>query len=249
MEYEIVASNNDELAHWGIKGMKWGIRRYQNKDGSLTPAGKKHREAEEAKLKERERNIKGREKARLAQAKIDAKKRELDAREKALKNGKVLAPAKPKPKTEAKGEDKRDPVYKYSDDELRAKTTRMRLEKEYVDATKALAASLYEPKKVSAGKKFINSVMNDVVVPAAKNAGREWLEKTLKDALGVNDKGKKPSLPEVKTWDDLTKKQTWESNNKKNNKTNQQIEAIKSEIELLNQKKALAEAKKRYKDD
>lgn len=30
---------NLELTHWGIKGMKWGRRRYQNKDGSLTPAG------------------------------------------------------------------------------------------------------------------------------------------------------------------------------------------------------------------
>ena len=32
---------DNTLQHWGIKGMKWGIRRYQNKDGSLTPAGKK----------------------------------------------------------------------------------------------------------------------------------------------------------------------------------------------------------------
>lgn len=31
---------NDYLCHYGILGMKWGIRRYQNKDGSLTPAGK-----------------------------------------------------------------------------------------------------------------------------------------------------------------------------------------------------------------
>lgn len=29
------------LEHAGVKGMKWGVRRYQNKDGSLTPAGKK----------------------------------------------------------------------------------------------------------------------------------------------------------------------------------------------------------------
>lgn len=30
-----------ELYHHGVKGMKWGIRRYQRKDGSLTPEGKK----------------------------------------------------------------------------------------------------------------------------------------------------------------------------------------------------------------
>ena len=32
---------NEYLAHYGILGQKWGVRRYQNEDGSLTEAGKK----------------------------------------------------------------------------------------------------------------------------------------------------------------------------------------------------------------
>ena len=37
----MVAGQTFELKHYGVKGMKWGRRRFQNKDGSLTPAGEK----------------------------------------------------------------------------------------------------------------------------------------------------------------------------------------------------------------
>ena len=39
MQYE------SSLQHWGIKGMKWGVRRFQAKDGSLTSAGRKRYKA------------------------------------------------------------------------------------------------------------------------------------------------------------------------------------------------------------
>ncbi len=39
--YECINSGEEYLAHHGILGMKWGVRRYQNSDGTLTSAGKK----------------------------------------------------------------------------------------------------------------------------------------------------------------------------------------------------------------
>lgn len=46
-------NNTNELKHHGIKGQKWGVRRFQNKNGSLTPAGRKRQrmsdDAKEAK--------------------------------------------------------------------------------------------------------------------------------------------------------------------------------------------------------
>ena len=35
-------TQTEDLYHHGVQGQKWGVRRYQNADGSLTPAGKKH---------------------------------------------------------------------------------------------------------------------------------------------------------------------------------------------------------------
>ena len=46
--------HSDVLEHHGIKGQRWGVRRYQNPDGSLTAAGKKRQERNEKREEKKE---------------------------------------------------------------------------------------------------------------------------------------------------------------------------------------------------
>ena len=67
----------DELYHHGVRGMKWGIRRFQNSDGTLTAAGKKRLsklEGQEAKLAEKKAAVTGGKSASSSKAGTSKKK-------------------------------------------------------------------------------------------------------------------------------------------------------------------------------
>ena len=57
MTYYSTPTRPDEIWHHGIKGMHWGIRKYQNEDGSLTPAGERHYYKKDGSLKRRGKNF------------------------------------------------------------------------------------------------------------------------------------------------------------------------------------------------
>lgn len=75
-------------------------------------------------------------------------------------------------------------------EELNEYIDRMNLERAAKQARQSV--NQISPDKVNAGKRFMTSLGRDVIAPAAKNVGRQYLEKVLRDATGLNEKKDDP---------------------------------------------------------
>lgn len=112
----VIKMNSEELKHYGIKGQKWGRRRYQNSDGSLTPAGKQ-RYGDGGKMD-------------LQDTKKLVDKTNDVAKQSQRINDEKRSKKEKKAKQQAE-QDIREKVYKMSDQELRDAVNRMNMEERY----------------------------------------------------------------------------------------------------------------------
>lgn len=193
------------LAHHGVKGMRWGVRRYQNTDGSLTDSGRKHYGVKEKRKEKLKKGLKaaaagagvaGAAAGAVAVGKTrknyDRPKREKDTGptyfDRSIKRGKDKAKASPaehitretsnmlentstaysraknairSTEREIAKQQQAERVKRMSDDDLRKRINRLKLEKQYID----LSSPSY-----GEGKDVVENIL-DVAVPLASIAG------------------------------------------------------------------------------
>lgn len=157
------------LSHHGVKNMKWGVRRYQNKDGSLTLAGKKRA----LKIQDQYTTMSNDKKYRDKNGNLTyaGRKKALKMQDKYSKvtGGKQLR--KYPSNSSKKTPNAKTSVKEMSTEELRKKTERLIVEKNYLDAKQNMSS--LQPKQVSKGKAFASKIGKEVLAPAAMDVGKQ----------------------------------------------------------------------------
>ena len=189
--------NSSYLEHHGIKGQKWGVRRFQNADGSLTPDGKKRYGVDDRKVKykvtvqspfeKKQEKLARKEQRMTEKEEIQRRKNELKERQENLKN---LGKSKETIKEENKPDlNKPKNVKEMTDDELRNFISRYNLEQQY--------KTIVNDQKTKKGSgvvkeilaKSAKTVATKYATKAMESAIEEMLKKTRRGRSGSSDSG------------------------------------------------------------
>lgn len=144
--------NEPTLQHWGIKGMKWGVRRYQNKDGTLTALGKKRMyrdmyDNEGKDPKEKKKYVA--DVSRWVGEDIERSKRLADESTNLARNSKSLSDSIGRAADKKKAMD----LSNMTDKEMREQINRALLERQYSDL-------FAESTKVSRGTEYVSKTLD-----------------------------------------------------------------------------------------
>jgi len=144
-----VGPNKNELIHYGILGMKWGVRRYQNKDGTLTPAGKKRYE------RDIQTNLSKKKNSRIDTSKPDPNrwvKEDIERKKKITDASSNLVTQLQNIEKETRLKTTKMELSKMTDKELRDRINRELLERQY--------ANLFESENTSKGREFVKKTLD-----------------------------------------------------------------------------------------
>lgn len=163
------------LTHWGIRGQKWGTRRYQNSDGSLTQAGRERYGVGAGRSKSPEEK----RLERLSRADFDGDTVSSEENRRAsglFRRKKKAAKTKTEDKKEEKPKAKK--LSEMSDDELRKTLNRINMEKQY-NAYLAEQKEASKSKARKLGERVLKSV-GDMAMQELTNAARNAVQKMMK---------------------------------------------------------------------
>ena len=177
---------NDELMHFRTKGSKNGERRYQYEDGTLTPLGREHYGIGPPREKKADDKKSGSKSKSLVE-RFSGKKKPADKKAPSVQQ-----------QIDRKKAAKLENYKNLSDDELRARISRMTLEKDYLTAVSnyksAASTEKFSSKLV---KKFEDKAVDaiaDIAVDTGKGVAKKFLSKTLN--IAYEDKNKNQSKPQ-----------------------------------------------------
>lgn len=139
-------THSNELYHWGIKGQKWGVRRYQNEDGTLTPAGQKRYDNEVDGMSNKKKNNHKADPDKWVKEDLTRTKRLTEESEQLT--GKLKRANEASMKNQSKP--KMD-LSSMSDKDMRDQINRALLEKQYND--------MFAPQKSQKGREFVDRAL------------------------------------------------------------------------------------------